>query len=493
MGIRAPFFIRMLALAVLLAPSADRSIVRADDPEPGADPEPGGDPEPGDGDLGGGEEGANPEAPMDPKQKAKLDKRIKQFIEMFKKFVHNADVSIVTEFLKYKGNRALLSSDPGNCATLCIEAAGYLAAAPKAQLEDAQKAGVAFVEIAQKCLDTHKEDRLAKVALAGAQTLTIRVDLAMAKPVSPERFVAVADLLVDAYTGGTADSGSILAKGIGWLREGVDEVAAARAPLIERTDKLIVVIPTLPEGPGREMALAQARLLRAVALGPVKGKADGDACLKVLAPFIGGAQPRTDAQTLHNETVAWAKRNKLLLGADFLFERATYSGTGIGWAVPSGSRWENLGSDGVLFAVQETNHRGRIVRRIECDFFKWGFVYIFDEDGKEVRIGADNSKGLAKKAYLDAKKKEFVTITGQKDLVKAPFAKNLAQAQMFEVVGTGQDGDYLRLRGYIFKAKEGAFTYMVRVLEMGDFPKVDPELEAFLDMLSEKPKAKGGK
>ena len=110
---------------------------------------------------------------------------------------------------------------------------------------------------------------------------------------------------------------------------------------------------------------------------------------------------------------------------------------------------------------------------------------------KLVKFGAFET--AAKKAYLDAKQKTFVSITGQKDLVKAPFAKNLAQAQMFEVVGTGQDGDYLRMRGYIFKAKEGALTYMIRVFEMGDFPKVDPELEAFLDKLDEKAKVKGGK
>ena len=470
----------------LLAPGVARYAAHAEDePGEGADPM-----EPGEGgDLGGGDE-VNPGEELDPKQKAKLDKAIKRFIDTFKKLLHSADVSIVTAFLTPKGNRAMLASDPANCAALCIEAAGYLARAPKEQLEDAAKNAVIFVEIAQKCVDTHKEDRKAKVALAGAKTCAIRLDLAQKKPVAPERFVEVADLLVAAYTGETADGGSFLIKGVGWLREGVDEVVAARAPLIERADKLLLAIPTLPEGASRDVALAQTRLLRAVALGAAKGKADADACIVALAPYIAGDQPRDDACTLHNEAVSWAKRSKVVLRADYIFKRPSVLGTGLGYSVPAGSRWEDHGSSGALFTVVETNHRGRIIRRIECEDFRWDSVYRFDDDGKETRIAGDSAKGLARKFMLDAKEKSFTTITAQKDLVKAPFAKKLAQAQMFEMTGTGTDGDYLRLHGYIFRAKEAMLTYVVRVFEYGDFPKNDPELDAFLDAMFEKPKGK---
>jgi hypothetical protein len=475
-------------MLALLAPVTARSVARADD-EPGD----GGDsmgPDEG-GDLGGGE--VKPGEELDPAAKAKLDKAIKRFVELFKKLVHSADTSIVTAFLKYKGNHALLASDPFNCAALCIEAAGYLARAPKDQLEDAAKNAAIFVQIAQKCVDTHKDDRTAKVALAGALTCAIRLDLAQKKDVAPERFVAVADLLVAAYTGGTADSGAYLIKGVGWLREGVDEVVAARAPLIERADKIILLIPTLQEGASRDIALAQARLLRAVALGAAKGGADGDACIAALAPYVSGDQPRDDACTLHNEAVSWAKRSKVVLKAKYIFKRAAVLGQGLGYAVLAGNRWEDHGSSGALFVVVETNHRGRIIRQIECEDFSHNMNYIFDDGGKETKIGGDNSKGLAKKFMLEAKEKTFTSITAQKDLVKAPFAKQLTQAQMFEMTGTGTDGDYLRLHGYIFRAKEAALTYVVRVFEYGDFPKNDPELDAFLDNMFEKPKDKDKK
>ncbi len=489
MGSRRVRLAWLLSLLALAAPVTLRSTARADD-EPGE----GGDPaEPDGGDLGGDE--VKPGEEMDPKLKAKLDKAVKRFMDMFKKLLHSADVSIVSIFLKPPGNRTLLASDPANCATLCIEAAGYLARAPKEQFEDAAKNAVIFVEIAQKCVDTHKDDRAAKVALAGAKTCVIRLDLAQQKPVAPERFVEVADLLVAAYTGGTADGGSYLIRGVGWLREGVDEVVAARAPLIERADKLLVLIPTLAEGPNRDIALAQVRLLRAVALGPAKGKADGDACITALAPYVGGDQPRDDASTLHNEAVSWAKRSKIVLHADYIFRRATVLGDGLAYAVPAGNRWEDhgSGSGGALFVVVETNHRGRIIRQIECEDFRWDSVYRFNDEGKETRIAGDSAKGLARKFMLDAKEKSFTSITAQKDLVKAPFARKLAQAQMFEMTGTGSDGEYLRLHGYIFRAKEAQITYVVRVFEYGDFPKNDPELDAFLDNMFEKPKEKGKK
>jgi hypothetical protein len=207
-----------------------------------------------------------------------------------------------------------------------------------------------------------------------------------------------------------------------------------------------------------------------------------ETCIATVQPHVAKDPPDARLGTLHTEAISFAKANKIPLKAEYRMVPA--AGFQLSLQTPLSENWRRSGSDGEITGIGQYDARGRLLRRISLDTYDWNINYT-DEVGD---AGGDNVKGLARQD-MKIRKKDFSTVTSTKELMKAPLNRTMPAAQSYELAGKDTHDEFLRVRVYYFKSKERPVTFELAVHEYVDMPKMDPEVQALIESISE-PKSK---
>jgi hypothetical protein len=242
-----------------------------------------------------------------------------------------------------------------------------------------------------------------------------------------------------------------------------------------RIDLLQSELDSIEHGLGKDKAKTIPRLEAYLAdLGP-KARAKGAS--------LGATTAYTDAITL-------ARRHKIRKIKDAYLMQPPEKGYALlDFELPRSGRWSYKPDKGARGAIFQQDRKGKTVRTISFQMFHKKFEYEYEGkvfDGSNVLMVAKASAVFVAKQYEKIRKRYPVRA--------AKLNKHVRKASTFKIEAFDAKGGFCRTRAYFFRFKgDPDVTLCVKVRDLVDSRDADPESEAVIATIRDKPKAKAPK
>ena len=396
-----------------------------------------------------------------------------QFAEQFEEAVEAGQLRAMLDLLPAEAE-AQLSDQPDALQRMAFTGAKWARKHAKGDPTTWNKF-VAMLDAACQAIPEENADS-DEVRAARAETLLCRarVNAALGKPFRKEDWTGAAEHFLALYAADSGD-GEHLERATRILQEAGAAGGKDAADLRERANALCL------EGAEKfgnnrffTGARHRAQLDQILALA-AKSQTRAKKMMKAYLASLEAGGSSAEANTTYNDAVTFARSHKkIALKPKYRAERRRASIVEL--EIPLSTRWKKKGQ-----TVYQYDEEGQIKRTFTFRTYKWTTNYYL---GRQ-QFGGDNIKGLARIGETDVLS-VILNVKHRRKLARGRLSRAIPSAQIFEIGGLDEDGDYLCFRWYYFKAKEtGMRSVKVGVMDVGKYKKLDPEAAFVLSTIRE--------